>query len=130
MSHYWEHVPKIEGQGTYRWFLPDPIPPRKSPRHFFFQHYQPPPCQNSLVVYPDGSVVEMNNVPIEVQDAAHTILRGGYIHPCADLDPFVLTAIRAAGYSCCTPDGLDVFTGPEDRYADSPDEFDEPGRCT
>jgi hypothetical protein len=128
-THYWQHVPKVEGQGTYRWFLPKPVHPRKSPRHFFFQHNKPPECQNSLVVYPDGSVVEMNYVPLEVQDAAHFILRGGYIWPCADLDDLTKQAIQSAGYSCCVPGGLDVFTGPDDRYAQNPDEYDEPERC-
>jgi hypothetical protein len=129
VGHYWRHVPKVEGQGTYRWFLPKPIPPRKSPRHFFFQHNKPPECQNSLVVFPDGSVVEMNYVPLEAQDASYFILRGGYIWPCADLEPFVKEAVQRAGYSCCIPGGLDVFTGPDDLYAQNPDEFDEPERC-
>ena len=128
-TNYWKYVPKVEGQGTYRWWLPKPIDPRKSPRHFFFQHNKPPECQNSLVVYADGTVVEMNNVPLEVQGEAYFILRGGYIWPCADLEPFVKDAVNAAGYKCCTPGGLDVYTGPVDEYAQNPDEYDEPERC-
>lgn len=125
---YWDRVPKIEGQGTYRWWLPKPVSPRKSPRHFFFQHSKPPECQNSLVVYPDGAVEEMAYVPVEVEDAAHVVLRGGYIHACADLDDFTKTAVNAAGYTCCVPGGLDVFSG-SDRYSDSQDRYTEAERC-
>lgn len=129
MGHYWKHVPKVEGQGTYRWYLPKPVDPRKTARHLFFQHHKPPACQNSIVVYPDGTVEEMNNVPLEVQDAAHVVLRGGYIHRCADLDQLTREAIHRAGYSCCVPGGLDVFTGPDDRYSQNPDEYADPARC-
>ena len=128
-THYWRYVPKVEGQGTYRWYEPDRLTPKDGPRHLFFAHYHPPECQNSLVVYPDGTVVEMNNIPIEVQQEAYFILRGGYIWPCADLEPFVKDAVQRAGYSCCVPGGLDVYTGPVDEYAQNPDEYDEPERC-
>jgi len=126
--HYW-HVPKVEGQGTYRWFLPKPINPRKSPRHLFFQHNKPPECQNSLVVFPDGRVEEWQYVPLEVQAEAHFILRGGYLWPCADLDPFTRDAVKAAGYSCCGPE-LDIYEAPVDEYTDTPtDEYAHPERC-
>jgi hypothetical protein len=126
---YWNYVPKVEGQKTYRWYMPKPVNPRKTARHLFFQHVKPPECQNSIVVYPDGTVEEMNNVPLEVQDRAHFILRGGYIWRCADLDALTQQAIKAAGYNCCYPDGLDVYYGPDDRYPDNPDEFSESARC-
>lgn len=130
MSHgYWSHNPKVEGQGTYRWFLPKPVNPRKTARHLFFQHVKPPECQNSIVVYPDGTVEEMNNVPLEVQDRAHFILRGGYLWKCSDLDALTLKAVQDAGYSCCNNGPMDVYYGPDDRYPQNPDEYSEPARC-
>lgn len=107
--------PRLEGQGTYRWY---DLPRLKGPRHLWNHRSNwPPPSQNTLVVYKDGSVVEGNNFGPDDLDPSlvHRVFVGGYDHRCnIEDDPLSWNALRKAGYDCLVPE-QDVYM-PTDVY--------------
>jgi hypothetical protein len=95
-----------------------------------WNHHQPPPAQNTLVVMKDGTVVEGHDLPYEQMYGpdTHRVFVGGYDHRCTpEEDPFAFDALGRAGYSCCYP-LVDIYDGPVDHYSD-PDEFAQKGSC-
>jgi hypothetical protein len=109
--------PRLEGQGTYRWY---DLPRLKGPRHLWNHRSNwPPPSQNTLIVYKDGSVVEGDNFGPEDLDPSlvHRVFVGGYDHRVTAAEDFLSwQALKAAGYKCVVPT-VDIYL-PSDKHSD------------
>ena len=94
---------QLLGRGTYG--HASPMGPNVS-RLWLYK--QPPPAQNSVMIYADGSVVERPTFStLEIAAAnVHTFIRGGTDYRC-EPGSFEHTALTAAGYTfrMVYPDG-------------------------
>lgn len=93
---------------------------RKGPMHLW-DHVAPPPVQNSVVVWKDGTVTEGTDFGSDVFGSpnVHYVVQGGHDYRCPDLDAFTLQALMSAGYSCCD-DRLDLYVETDAYTADYP----------
>lgn len=83
-----------------------------------WNHVSPPPVQNSILIYKDGTVREGNNfAPWEITDSnVYLFILGGTDWRCEG-DDFARDALLAAGYTCGFGVDLDVYSG-DDTYTD------------
>jgi len=114
---------RLTGQGNYG-PLRNPYTHR-SPQHLW-NHVGWVPAQETLVVYTDGTVAEGHSFTHEEMygPTVHKLLVGGYDYRCPEFDAFTLSSLKAAGYTCCNPDGdiyyidtLDDEYDPNDTYS-------------
>jgi hypothetical protein len=82
-----------------------------------WNHHQPPPVQNTIVVMKDGTVVEGVELSYEQMygPLVHRLFLGGYDHRVtAAEDSLSWQALKDAGYKCAVPT-MDIYL-PSDQY--------------
>lgn len=107
--------PRLTGQGNYG---PLRLPRYKGPMHLW-NHHQPPPAQNTVVVMKDGTVVEGHEMSYEQMygPLVHRVFVGGYVHVCnVEEDPLSWASLKAKGYKCEVAT-QDIYL-PNDKHSD------------
>lgn len=106
--------PQLLGRGVYGPHRPGPY---SGPMHLW-DHILPPPIQNSILIYKDGTVVERAEFDTyEINDPnVHVFILGGTDYRCGD-DQFAYDSLIAAGYTCGFGIDIDLYS-PTDEYTD------------